>query len=190
VPKKCHLVNLRAMSYAEHDLVPRKAAPRTHPEKPLEYQHPDFTMSTPDPGLLHINSPIVFPIKSLVDLSGSQRDPGKRIAVHVLVRGWVEREGELGGDLVREGVLVHVPANNYLEMRFSVGAGCQVRLTMQEIKDGEDEVINISAVGTIDRRNKPTEVELEIRPRASRNRVSKSSHTHRTLSPFTPLPQR
>jgi hypothetical protein len=81
-------------------------------------------MSTPDPGLLHINSPIVFPIKSLVDLSGSQRDPGKCIAVHVLVRGRVEREGELGGDLVREGILVHVPANDYLEKRFSVGAGC------------------------------------------------------------------
>jgi hypothetical protein len=61
---------------------------------------------------------------------------------------------------------------------------------MQEIKDGKDEVINVSAVGTIDRRNKPTEVELEIRPRASRNRVSKSSHTHRTLSPLAPLPQR
>jgi hypothetical protein len=124
VPKKRHLVNPHAILYAEHDLVPRKAAPRTHPEKPLEYQHSDFTMPTPDPGLLHINSPIVFPVKSLVNLSGSQRDPGKRIAVHVLVRGRVEREGELGGDLVRKGVLIHVPANNNLEMRFSVGAGC------------------------------------------------------------------
>lgn len=74
-------------------------------------------MSTPNPGLLHIDSPIVFPVKSLVDLSGSQRDPGKRIAVHVLVRGRVEREGELGGDLVREGVLIHISADNDLDMR-------------------------------------------------------------------------